>query len=73
LEDITPEYHNINLNGSLLTGLFGGLTVFYASLINPFSFEQVFSYRYSDDGEFRTAVNPASDWSFFLGAVININ
>ncbi len=73
LGDRTPEFHNINFNGSLLSDIFGDLTVFYASLRNPLSFQQVFSYRYSDDGASRIAVNPASDWSFFLGMVININ
>ncbi|MGB5820919.1 MAG: TonB-dependent receptor [Saonia sp.] len=73
LEDRTPDYHNINFNGSLLSDLFGDLTIFYASLRNPFNFKQVFNYRYSDDGSSRIAVDPASDWSFFVGMVININ
>ncbi|MEM1337898.1 MAG: TonB-dependent receptor [Bacteroidota bacterium] len=73
LGDRTPDFHNINLNGSILSDLIGDLTVFYASLRNPFNFKQVFSYRYSDDGVSRVAVDPASDWSFFVGMVININ
>ncbi|WP_424001511.1 TonB-dependent receptor [Maribacter sp. IgM3_T14_3] len=73
LSDRTPDFHNINFNGSLLSNIFGDLTVFYASLRNPFNFRQVFNYRYSDNGTSRVAVNPASDWSFFVGMVININ
>ncbi|AWX45174.1 hypothetical protein HME9304_02184 [Flagellimonas maritima] len=73
LGDRTPDFHNINFNGSLLTTLFGDLTIFYASLRNPLNFKQVFSYRYSDDGSSRTAVDPSSNWSFFVGMIINYN
>ncbi|MEM9000538.1 MAG: TonB-dependent receptor [Bacteroidota bacterium] len=73
LGDRAPDFHNMNFNGSLLSNVFGDLTIFYASLRNPFNFKHVFNYRYSDDGASRIAVDAASDWSFFVGMVININ
>jgi len=65
------DYHNINLSGSYLTTIFGNFTVIYASLKNPFMFKQVFGYRYAEDGTTRTAIEPASDWSFFAGVSIS--
>jgi hypothetical protein len=71
LEDTAPAYHNLNLNASYLTHIKGHFTVLYASVRNPFGFNQVFSYRYSEDGRIRRPVVPASDWSFFLGMFVS--
>lgn len=72
LADRTIDYHNLNFSGSYLTQLFDNFTVIYLSLRNPLRFRQVFGYRYSDDGTMRSAIIPASDWSFFAGISISI-
>ncbi|MBX2871250.1 MAG: TonB-dependent receptor [Saprospiraceae bacterium] len=71
LSDRTKPYHNLNLNASYLTSISGNFTVLYISFRNPFQFEQVFGYTYSDDGEHRVARLPASDWSIFAGVSIS--
>lgn len=71
LADRLKDYHNINLSASYLTTISGNFTVIYASLKNPFMFKQIFGYRYADDGITRTAIEPASDWSFFAGISIS--
>ena len=71
LSDRTQAYHNLNLNASYLTSISGNFTVLYISFRNPFQFEQVLGYTYSDDGEFRIAKQPASDWSIFAGVSIS--
>ncbi|MEN0004364.1 MAG: TonB-dependent receptor [Bacteroidota bacterium] len=71
LGDRTMHYHNFNCNASYLTSIFGNFSVIYFSLRNPLGFKQVFNYRYSSDGSQRSAVGPASDWSFFAGVYIS--
>lgn len=71
LSDRTRAYHNLNLNASYLTSISGNFTVLYISFRNPFQFEQIFGYTYSDDGEYRIAKQPASDWSIFAGVSIS--
>lgn len=72
LGDRTIDYHNLNLNGSYLTSIFGNFSVLYLSVGNPFGFEQVFSYRYSSDGSRRAAVLPGAKRSFFVGVFITL-
>lgn len=71
LADQTIDYLNINVSASYLTSIFGNFTVIYASLKNPFGIKQIFGYRYSEDGSFRTPIIPSSDWSFFAGVSIS--
>lgn len=71
LADRTPAYHNLNLNASYLTSISGNFTVLYMSFRNPFQFDQVLGYNYSDDGEHRLAKRPAADWSIFAGVSIS--
>ncbi len=71
LSDRTKAYHNLNLNASYLTSISGNFTVLYVSFRNPIQFDQVFGYTYSDDGEYRVARRPASDWSIFAGVSIS--
>lgn len=71
LDDTTPNFHNLNLNLSYLTHIGGNFTVLYFSLRNPFGFQQIFSYQYSQDGTIRAPTIPASTWSFFMGIFIS--
>ncbi len=71
LGDRTKAYHNINLNASYITSLFGNFAVIYAAVGNPLGFDQVFGYEYSEDGSQRAPVLPASKRNFFLGLFVN--
>ena len=72
LEDKTIDYHNLSINLSYITQLFGNFTVLYGSLTNPFGFEQIFGYEYSFDGTQREAILPTANTTFFLGLFVNI-
>lgn len=73
LGDQTIDYHNLNISSSYLTTLWGNFSVLYLSVRNPFSFRQVFGYRYTDDGSTRNPITPATDWSFFAGISVSIS
>ena len=70
LDGRTDAYHNMVVNGSYLTQLFGNFTVVYVSLSNPFDWDQVFDYRYSQDGSNRVAVDAAAGRALFFGCFI---
>lgn len=72
LADKTIDYHNLNFSVSYLTSLFGNFSVIFASLKNPFSFKQIFGYRYSDDGSQRSSILPSTNWSIFAGISISV-
>ena len=72
LEDTAPDYHNLSFNLSYLTYLFDQFSVIYASVRNPLGFNQIYSYRFSEDGTQREAVRPGATTSFFLGFSISI-
>ena len=69
----TIPYHNLNFNLSHITNILGNFTVIYASVRNPFGFEQLFGYTYSADGSLRRPINPTSRRAFFLGLFISFN
>ena len=71
LGDRTPTYHNLGLNVSYLTSILGNFSVMYASVNNPFGWEQVFGYEYSEDGSRRRALLPGSTTSVFVGLFIS--
>lgn len=71
LDKRTKAYHNLNLNASYLTSIFGNFTVIYLSLKNPIGFDQVFGYRYSTDGTISSPVQPTTRRSLFAGLFIS--
>lgn len=72
LSDRTPDYHNLSLNGSRLTSLWGHFTVIFFSVNNALGRENVFNYRYSSDGKQRMTVGPPNLRNFFIGCFISI-
>lgn len=72
LDDTTIDYHNLNFSASYLASIFGNFSVIFASIKNPFSFKQIFGYRYSDDGTQRSPILPSTNWSFFAGISISL-
>lgn len=71
LSDKTKPYHNVSVNISYVTQLFGNFAVAYGALSNPFGVKQIFGYEYSEDGTKRTAIRPTTNRSFFLGVFVN--
>lgn len=71
LSDKTKDFHNLSFNLSYPTALFNNFAVLYASLSNPFGFDQVFGYEYAADGMERKETNPTANRTFFLGLFIN--
>ncbi len=70
--DRTKPFQNLSVNVSYLTNFFGKYTVIYASVSNLPGFENVFGYRYSNDGQFKQAIEPPALRNIFLGMFITI-
>lgn len=68
LTDRTPDYHNLSVNASYLTTVRKAFAVFVLGITNVLNQEQIFGYRYSADGQMRTAITPAAKQFFFVGA-----
>ena len=50
LGDQSPALHNLALNASVLASIWGNFTVFFISWDNALGFDQIYGYRYSQDG-----------------------
>ena len=68
LTERTPAYNNLSINASYLTMVRKAFTVFVVGVTNVLNQEQIFGYRYSPDGTMRTAITPAAQQFFFVGA-----
>ncbi len=73
LADRTPAVHNLSLSAAYLTRLKGNFLVVYATLDNLLNTRNVFTYRYSPDGQTRYAIGPASYRSFFIGCSLSLS
>ncbi|GAB3563642.1 TonB-dependent receptor [Spirosoma luteolum] len=73
LTDRTPGVHNVSFSASHITSLKGNLLVLYATVDNLLNTQNVFTYRYTADGQTRYAVGPQSYRSFFVGAMLMLN
>ncbi len=72
LTDYTKDYHNLSLTGSYLTSIKKHFTVIAASIGNVLGIDNVYSYRYSLNGQQREAIGAPSKYSFFIGMFITI-
>lgn len=71
----TPDYHNLSLSLSKLTSFLGHFAVVYASVDNIMNRENVFGYRFIDEGNgsfTRIAIRPAGLRTFFVGLYLTI-
>lgn len=73
LADRTPAVHNVALTAAYLTRLKGNFLVIYASVDNLLNTRNVFTYRYSADGQTRYAIGPPNYRSFFLGMNLSLS
>jgi len=71
-DDKTKDFFNLSANCSHLTNLFGNLTVIFFSIDNVFAYENIYSYRYSNDGKIREPITASASRFFFLGIFISL-
>lgn len=72
MADRTPPVNNVSLSFSHLTTIKGNFTVFYATIDNVLGTQNVFTYRYTNDGKTRYSVGPQAYRSFFVGMSMSI-
>ncbi|MEL6942223.1 MAG: hypothetical protein AAFO82_06105, partial [Bacteroidota bacterium] len=75
--DYTKEYHDLSVNWSYLTNLFGQFTILHLSAANVLGLENTFGYQYSqtpnEAGQYdRVAIQPATNSFFFVGLFVSI-
>lgn len=74
----TPAFHDLSLNASYLTTLFGQFTIIHVSASNVLGRRNIFGYRYADapdaGGQLnRVAVTAPVPQMLFVGVFISIN
>jgi hypothetical protein len=74
----TPAFHDLSLNASYLTTLFGQFTIIHVSASNVLGRHNIFGYRYADSpaasGQLdRVAVTASVPQMLFVGVFISIN
>lgn len=72
MDDRTPYYNNLSLSASYLTNIKGNFTVIFFSVTNVLGRENIFSYRYSNDGTSRSTVGQPATRSYIVGLFISI-
>ena len=72
LTERAPNYQVLNTNISYLLSIFGDFSVIYFSVNNVLGRDNIFSYRFSEDGRERRAIRPSTRRTFFLGIFIDI-
>ena len=78
LADRTPMVNNLSFSASHITKIGKNVVVLYASVDNILNTRNVFTYRYTPNGNggagaTRYAVGPQSYRSFFIGGIIMLN
>ena len=73
LADRTPIVNNLSFTASHITNIKKNMVVLYATVDNLFNTHNVFTYRYTPDGQTRYAVGPSSYRSFFVGGIIMLS
>lgn len=72
----TPAYHDLSINASYLTNLWGNFTILYVSATNLPGFKQIYGYQYGTapgaDGQFPSrAITPPAKRFLFVGLFVN--
>jgi len=72
LGDRAKSFHNLSLNASILTNVFGNFTVIFCSIDNILGVNNVYGYNYSSDGKVREAIVSPALRSAFIGMFISL-
>lgn len=75
--DLMQEFHDLSVNWSYLTNLFGQFTILHVSAANILGLENTFGYQYSqipnESGQYdRVATRPVNNSFFFVGLFVSI-
>ncbi|MEM9887259.1 MAG: TonB-dependent receptor [Bacteroidota bacterium] len=75
--DRTASFHDLSINWSHLTNIFGQFSILHISATNVLGLQNTFGYQYSENpnanGQYdRIAVQPANNSFFFVGLFISI-
>ena len=73
LTDRTPVVNNLSFSASHITSFHKNLVILYASVDNILDTQNVFTYRYTTDGNTRYAIGPSSYRNFFVGGIIMLS
>ena len=72
LGDRAKSYHNLSLNASILTNVFGNFTVIFCSIDNLLGINNIYGYNFSTDGKVREAIVAPALRSAFIGMFISL-
>ena len=72
LSDVSPDLHNLALNASVLTSLWGNFTVFFISWDNVLQQDQIYGYQYSANGENMIVSEAPVKSTLFFGIFMSI-
>ena len=72
LGDRGKNYNNMSLNVSYLTTLFDSFTIIFFSVDNLIGYNNIYGYRYSDNGKLRMPVLSPALRSAFIGMFISL-
>jgi len=72
LGDRTKSYHNLSLNASYLTNVFGNFTVVFFSIDNILGINNLYGYNFSSDGKISEPIRSPALRSAFIGMFISI-
>jgi hypothetical protein len=72
LGDRAKPYNNLSLSFSYLTNILGNFTVIFFSVDNVLSYENVFGYRFSDNGSIKAPILAPALTTAFIGVFISI-
>ena len=72
LSDISPALHNLAVNASVLTSLWGNFTVFFISWDNVLQLDQIYGYQYSSNGENMIVSQAPIKSTLFFGIFMSI-
>jgi outer membrane cobalamin receptor len=67
LSDKAKEYHNVSVSAYYLANIFGSFTVFVLSAENIFGIDNVYTYKYSSNGQYKYPIKAASPRAIFFG------
>ena len=72
LGDRAKSYHNLSLNASILTNVFGNFAVIFCSIDNLLGINNIYGYNFSSDGKIKEPIISPALRSAFIGMFISI-
>jgi hypothetical protein len=73
LGERAPAYQNVAFKVSYLTNIKKMFAAFYVNFDNLTNYKNVLGYRYSNDGGFRSPIQPAQYFAVFAGVYLSLS